>query len=70
MFQTELAGANTISPVISPYQTQQFLSSFIATLYVWYSGCGRRGCVVVSFGSSSSRSVSVTLDEVFVVVVL
>ena len=31
MFQTELAGANTISPVISPYQTQQFLSSFIAT---------------------------------------
>ena len=32
------------------------------------SGCGRRRCVVVSFGSSS-RSVSVTLDEVFVVVV-
>ena len=31
VFQTELAGANTISPVISPYQTQQFLSSFIAT---------------------------------------
>ena len=27
-------------------------------------------CVVVTFGSSSSRSVSVTLDEVFVVVVL
>ena len=40
-------------------------------LYVWYSGCGHRSCVVVSFGSSSrSRAVSVTLDEVFVVVVL
>ena len=38
-------------------------------LYVWYSCCGRRSCVVVRFGSSS-RSVSVTLDEVFVVVVL
>ena len=34
--------------------------------YVRYSGCGRRSCVIVS----SSRSVSVTLDEVFVVVVL
>ena len=31
MLQTEIAGANTISPVIPPYQTQQFLSSFIAT---------------------------------------
>ena len=39
------------------------------SLYVWYSCYGRRSCVVVSFGSSS-RSVSVTLDEVFVVVVL
>ena len=38
-------------------------------LYVSYSCCGRKSCVVVSFGSSS-RSVSVTLDEVFVVVVL
>ena len=38
-------------------------------LYVWYSGCGHRSCVVVIFGSSS-RAVSVTLDEVFVVVVL
>ena len=38
-------------------------------LYVRYSCCGRRSCVVVSFGSSS-RSVSVTLDKVFVVVVL
>ena len=36
-------------------------------LYVWYSCCGRKSCAVVSFGSSS-RSVSVTLDEVFVVV--
>ena len=44
---------------------------FRYALYVWYSGCGRRSYVVVSFGSiSSSRSVSVTLDEVFVVVVL
>ena len=42
---------------------------FRYALYVWYSGCGRRSYVVVSFGSSS-RSVSVTLDEVFVVVVL
>ena len=39
-------------------------------LYVRYSCCSRRSCVVASFGSSSSRSVSVTLDEVFVVVVL
>ena len=31
--------------------------------------CGHRSCVVVSFGSSS-RSVSVSLDEVFGVVVL
>ncbi|RMX50657.1 hypothetical protein pdam_00017165 [Pocillopora damicornis] len=31
VLQTEIAGANTISPVIPPYQTQQFLSSFIAT---------------------------------------
>ena len=38
-------------------------------LYVRYSCCSRRTCVVASFGSSS-RSVSVTLDEVFVVVVL
>ena len=38
-------------------------------LYVQYSCCSRMRCVVVSFGSSS-RSVSVTLDEVFVVVVL
>ena len=38
-------------------------------LYVWYSGCGGRSCVVVSFGSSSG-TVSVTLDEVFVVDVL
>ena len=38
-------------------------------LYVRYSCCSRRGCVGVSFGSSS-RSVSVTFDEVFVVVVL
>ena len=38
-------------------------------LYVSYSCCGSKSCVVVSFGSSS-RSVSVTLDEVFVVVVL
>ena len=37
--------------------------------YVCYSGCGRMSCVVVSFGSRS-RSVSVTLDKVFVVVVL
>ena len=45
---------------------------FRYALYIWYSGCGRRSYVVVSFGSSSSssRSVSVTLDEVFVVVVL
>ena len=42
---------------------------FRYALYIWYSGCGRRSYVVVSFGSSS-RSVSVTLDEVFVVVVL
>ena len=28
-------------------------------IYVWYSGCSRKSC--------SSRSVSVTLDEVFVV---
>ena len=41
-------------------------------LYVRYSCCSRRSCVVASFGisSSSSRSVSVRLDEVFVVVVL
>ena len=38
-------------------------------LYVRYSCCSRRSCVVANFGSSS-RSVSVTLDEVFVVVVL
>ena len=38
-------------------------------LYVRYSCCSRRSCVVASFRSSSSRSVSVTLDEVFVVVV-
>ena len=38
-------------------------------LYVWYSCCGRRSCVVVSF-CNSSRSVSVTLDEFFVVIVL
>ena len=35
---------------------------------LWHCGCGRRSCVVVSFGSSSSSSS--TLDEVFVVVVL
>ena len=39
-------------------------------LYVQYSCCGRRSCVVVSIGSSSSRSVSVSWDEVFVMVVL
>ena len=33
-------------------------------LYVWYSGCGRMSCVVVSFGSS--RSVSVTLNKVII----
>ena len=38
-------------------------------LYVRYSCCSRRSCVGVSFGSSI-RSVSVTFDEVFVVVVL
>ena len=38
-------------------------------LYVQYSCCGRRSCVVVSIGSSS-RSVSVSWDEVFVMVVL
>ena len=43
---------------------------FRYALYVWYSYCGRRSCVVVSFGSSSSRSVSVMLDEIIVVVVL
>ena len=37
--------------------------------YVWYSCYGRRSCLVVGFGSSS-RSVSVTLDEVYVAVVL
>ena len=31
MSQTELPGANAIPPVIQPYQTQQFLSSIIAT---------------------------------------
>ena len=39
-------------------------------LYVRYSCCSLRSCVVASFRSSSSRSVSVTSDEVFVVVVL
>ena len=39
-------------------------------LYVRYSCCRRRSCVVVASFGSSSRSVSVTLDEVFVVVVL
>ena len=39
-------------------------------LYVRYGRCSSRSCVVVSFGSSSSRSVSVSSDEVFVVVVL
>ena len=38
-------------------------------LYVLYSCCSLRSCVGVSFGSSS-RSVSVTFDEVYVVVVL
>ena len=38
-------------------------------LYVRYSCCSRRSCDGVSIGSSS-RSVSVTFDEVFVVVVL
>ena len=38
-------------------------------LFVRYSCCGRRSCVVVSFGSSG-RSVSVSSDEVFVMVVL
>ena len=38
-------------------------------LYVRYSCCCRRSCVGVSFGSSI-RSVNVTFDEVFVVVVL
>ena len=38
-------------------------------LYVRYGRCSSRSCVVVSFGSSS-RSVSVSSDEVFVVVVL
>ena len=38
-------------------------------LYVRYSCCSHKSCVVTSFGSSG-RSVSVTLDEVFVVVVL
>ena len=37
--------------------------------YVRYSCCSRESWVVVSLGSSS-RSVSVTLNEVFVVVVL
>ena len=32
--------------------------------------CGHRSCVVVSFGSSSSRAVSVTLDDVFAVATL
>ena len=39
-------------------------------LYVQYSCCDPRSCVVVSIGSSSSRSVSVSWDEVFVMVVL
>ena len=34
------------------------------------SCCSRKSCVVVSFGSSSSRSVSVSSDEIFVIVVL
>ena len=38
-------------------------------LFVRYSCCSRRSCVVANFGCSS-RSVSVTLDEVLVVVVL
>ena len=39
-------------------------------LYVRYHGrCSSRSCVFVSFGSSS-RSVSVSSNEVFVVVVL
>ena len=38
-------------------------------LYVRYGRCSSRSCVVVSFGSSS-RSVSVSSNEVFVVVVL
>ena len=42
---------------------------FRYALYVWYSCCGRRSCVVVSF-CSSSRSVSVMLDEIIFVVVL
>ena len=37
-------------------------------LNVQYSCCSRTRCVVVSFGSST-RSVSVTLYEVFVVIV-
>ena len=42
---------------------------FRYALYVWYSCFCRRSCVVVSF-DSSSRSVSVMLDEIIVVVVL
>ena len=38
-------------------------------LYVRYICCSRKSCVGVIFGSCS-RSVSVTFDEVFVVVVL
>ena len=38
-------------------------------LYAWCSCCGRRSCVVVSFGSGS-RLVSVMLDELFVVIFL
>ena len=38
-------------------------------LYVRYSCCSRKSCVVASFGSSS-RLVSVSSDKVFVIVVL